>query len=243
MPGDFAICILPSALQAFPFCNSRKITPVRITWRERQRRIRASLGEAWETGARPGEDLGLRAAYEDIPKAPIRLIALPLNKDVNHGGLLRIADAFRLERVDLCRAPDRAIDFSGNRGTSQWQPYRWTEPEEAVQDALKDGFTLCALTLSPQAVDIMEVQWQFPLAIVLGSEVAGVPAEIEERCELAAAIPMYGLVTSLNVATAAAIVVQQAIRAYAMQNPEFQPVRSASRRLLGLEPETYSPSD
>jgi tRNA G18 (ribose-2'-O)-methylase SpoU len=213
---------------------------VRIHWRERQRRIRASLNEAWDTGGREGEDPGIRVAYETIPRAPIRLIALPLNKDVNHGGLLRVADAFRLERVDLTHTEDFAIDFSGHRGTLGWQPHRWVTPDQAIRDAKTDGYNLCALTLSPRAQDIKKIEWPFPLAIVLGSENEGVPPDIEAQCDLVVAIPMYGLVTSINVATAAAIVVHEAVRAYAQINTEFKPVRASSRRLLGLGPEDFS---
>jgi tRNA G18 (ribose-2'-O)-methylase SpoU len=212
---------------------------VRIKWRERQRRIQASLGETWNIAGRTPEDPGLREAYNDLPGAPIRLITLPLSKDVNHGGLLRTADAFRLERVDFSREEDRANDFSGHRGTAGWQPYRWIEPEEAITEAIAEGYTLCALTLSERAVSIDEVEWKFPLAIILGAENWGIPPEIEDRCELVAAIPLYGLVTSLNVATAAALAVHAAVTAYAKANPDFQPARTTSRRLLNLPPVTF----
>ena len=209
---------------------------MRINWKERQRRIHASLGAAWDNGVRTPEDPGLREAYDDIARAPIRLITLPLNKDANHGGLLRIADAFRLERVEFGRQEDRSNDFSGHRGTAGWQPYRWVDADESIAEAKRDGYALCALTLSERSVALDRVEWRFPLAIILGSEQFGVPAQIEERCDLVVGIPLFGLITSLNVATAGVLVVHAAISAYALQHPEFQPVRRSSRRLLGFEP-------
>jgi septum formation inhibitor-activating ATPase MinD len=41
------------------------------------------------------------------------------------------------------------------------------------------------------------------------------------------------------VGMAAAIALAEAVSAYAEQNPEFEPVRNASRRLLGLAEADY----
>ncbi|MDX2065639.1 MAG: hypothetical protein SFX74_07860, partial [Fimbriimonadaceae bacterium] len=52
-------------------------------------------------------------------------------------------------------------------------------------------------------------------------------------------IPLYGLVTSLNVATAAAIALHDAVSSLRFAH-DFQPVRNSSRRLLGIAPADYS---
>lgn len=203
-----------------------------IGWHERQRRMREALGDAWESAGYHAHDPGLRDRYPTLPRAPIRLICCPLIKDVNQGGLLRIGEAFRIERVDLSPEADGAVDFSGQRGTSAYQPFRWIDPEQAIAEAKADGFSVVALTLSPDSVALESVEWRFPVAIVLGSENEGLPVEILELCDSAIAIPLYGLVTSLNVATAAAIVVHGAVQAYRV-GEDFAPAREVSRRLLG----------
>jgi tRNA C32,U32 (ribose-2'-O)-methylase TrmJ len=78
---------------------------------------------------------------------------------------------------------------------------------------------------------------------VVGAERDGIPPEIEAQCDASVAIPLYGLVTSLNVATATAIVLHSAVEAYAATHPEFEPVRWSSRRLMGLPKADYSDSD
>lgn len=202
-----------------------------------------ALEESWHEGGHTPHDPGLREAYSGIERAPIRLIVLPLGKAINHGGLTRVADAYRLERVDFQREADKAIDFAGQRGTKGWQPWRWIPAEEALAEARAEGYAVAALTLSERSVDIEEATWKFPLALVIGEEKSGVPDEIEAQCDFSVAIPMYGLVTSLNVVTATALAVSSAVRAYRAENPAFQPVRGTSRRLLGLEPETYAPPE
>lgn len=195
--------------------------------------------EAWTQGGKAPGDPGLREAYKEIPRAPIRLIVLPLGKAINHGGLTRVADAYRLERVDFEREGDGAIDFAGQRGTKGWQPWRWIPVEQAISEARSEGYAVAALTLSERSVDLDEAPWRFPLAIVIGEEKEGIPGEIEAECDFSVAIPLYGLVTSLNVVTATALAAHAAIAAYRQTDPEFQPVRNISRGLLGLPPTEY----
>lgn len=202
-----------------------------IRWRERQQRIRESQDQAWAQAGNVPDDPGLRERYSSLPRAPIRLIACPLVKDPNHGGLVRLADAFRLERVDLSPEEDGAVDFSASRGARQFQPYRWVPVEEAIAEARADGYTLAALHFGSNSVALDKVEWRFPLAIVLGSENDGVPVEIEAMCDLSIAIPLYGMVTSLNVVSATAIVVHEAVRSYALSTG-FRPARTASQRLV-----------
>lgn len=210
-----------------------------IRWQERHRRMDSALEDAWREGGKTPDDPGLREVYSQIPRAPIRIIVLPLGKAINQGGMTRVADAYRIERVDFSREEDRAIDFAGQRGTKGWQPWRWVPAEQALAEAKAEGYTIAALTLSDRAIDVAEVAWSFPLAILVGEENAGVPAELEALCDLSIAIPLFGLVQSLNVVTASAIALEYAMRAYVSEHPEFQPVRCGSRRLVGLSPEDY----
>lgn len=212
----------------------------RLTYRQRHKRMNQSLEEAWTASLMPAEDPGLREVYADVPRARIRLITSPLWIDVNQGGLLRLADAYRLERVDLSPEKDGARDFSGGKGAHVWQPYRWVETRLAIEEARSEGYRVYGLTLGEGAISVRMVDWSFPCAIVLGEEKKGLTPDIAEQCDERIAIPMFGLMGSLNVAMAAAIAVFEASLAYAERFPEFEPVRNASRRLLGLAPADYA---
>jgi tRNA G18 (ribose-2'-O)-methylase SpoU len=201
--------------------------------------MQGSLDDAWEQSGKAPDDPGLRESYAEIERAPVRIIVMPLKKAVNHGGMTRIADAYRIERVDLAPEADRAVDFTGQRGTKTWQPWRWVTPEVALAEARADGYAVAALTLSERAVDVAQAPWTFPLAILIGEESGGIPPELEAQCDFSVAIPLYGLVTSLNVVTATAIALEYALREYSRVRPEFQPVRRGSRRLVGMEPAVY----
>lgn len=193
--------------------------------RRRQRSLEEWVAEEAAVSAR-------HLAYQNVPRAPIRLLCMPLRNAVNHGGILRVAEAFRVEQVTFSPEDDGAVDMSGHRGTGAWQPHRWLSADEALSQAKAGGYATVALSLSERAVAIEHHTWRFPVAIVLGSEVDGVPAELEARCDATVAIPLFGLVTSLNVATAAALATAEALRAYRAEHPEFQPIRAESAQLL-----------
>lgn len=200
---------------------------MRINYRERVRRMRALNAWAWTSA-----DGSLREGYHERPRMPIELVVCPLGKEVNHGGILRLAEAFMLERVSFSKESDEAEDFSGHRGADQWQPWGWVDEYKAVAAAKAAGRQCVALTLNERAVAFDAFEYSWPCTLVVGSEMMGLPGQLVEQCDGVVAIPMFGVMASLNVATATGIVVQHMARCYA-DEAGFQPLREESARLLG----------
>ncbi|MGN1345592.1 MAG: 23S rRNA (guanosine(2251)-2'-O)-methyltransferase RlmB [Eubacteriales bacterium] len=61
-------------------------------------------------------------------------------------------------------------------------------------------------------MDFYEADFDVPCAIVLGGEDSGVSRLVRERCDFTISIPMYGHVNSLNVSTAASVLLCRAAR-------------------------------
>lgn len=191
------------------------------------------LQEVFEPAGTTPEDPGLRSKYPSLPRAPIRLICCPLDKALNHGSIIRIAECFRIEEVVF--AQSRSLDvreFLGAVGTEKWQPYRLDEPVHAVEEAKAQGYRVYGFALREGAVPIRRVHWQFPLAIVMGNESKGLPPEVAELCDEFVGIPLFGIVDSLNVAMATAIALEHAVHHYHFAHPEFLPARRVSQKLL-----------
>ncbi len=184
-------------------------------------------------------DPGLRQAYDTLPKLPIRVLSMPQGKEVNHGGLLRLAEAYRVEEIIFVREEDSARDFAGAVGAKDWAPRRWGDPVEEITAARAEGRTVYALTLDDNAVSHTRAEWRFPAMLVLGQEKFGLPQEIADLCDQTIAIPMYGLTQSLNVGQAAAIALDRMVSALEMGAEALWPARTASRRLLGLPDADY----
>lgn len=216
--------------------------PPREPGRPRARKLRNLAQSQLEAALAPRAPLGdpgLRAAFAELERAPIRLIACPLVKDINQGGLLRVAEAFRLEGVDLAPTTREGADLRGGVSAGGWQPFRWIEPLAAVTEARAEGRQVVALSLEEGAVPYDRLDWRFPLALVVGEEYYGLHRDVRAQCDAAVAIPMYGMVESLNVATGTAIVIAHAFRRFLDLRPDFAPARNHSRKLLGLPEADY----
>jgi TrmH family RNA methyltransferase len=75
----------------------------------------------------------------------------------------------------------------------------------------KQGIKLVA-TSDKGDSNIWDIPLRLPTAIIMGNERAGLPAEILSACDYIARIPLIGKADSLNVASAAAIFIFEAVR-------------------------------
>ncbi len=57
-----------------------------------------------------------------------------------------------------------------------------------------------------------DVDFKLPTAIIIGSEGNGISELVRKKCDILAAIPMRGKISSLNASVAAAIVLYEAFR-------------------------------
>jgi len=179
------------------------------------------------------QDPGLRRKFASLPRAPIRVVCCDLDKGINHGNILRIADCFRLQEVVFSPVSRRKEkDFSGGFAALKWQPYRWAPPAEILADARKAGERIYGLTVDKAARALRNVEWTHPCVIVLGQELTGIDADVMELCDEFVAIPMYGMIDSLNVAVSAALAIESCHNAFVAANADFMPAREASRDLL-----------
>lgn len=79
--------------------------------------------------------------------------------------------------------------------------------------AIRDrGHKLIAAHLSPRAVDFRAYDYTQPTALLLGQELDGVSEEALAQVDAEVVIPMVGLVASLNVSVAAAVILYEAQR-------------------------------
>jgi 23S rRNA (guanosine2251-2'-O)-methyltransferase len=68
-----------------------------------------------------------------------------------------------------------------------------------------DGYTIVGLEQDSRAIMLHDYDTPKKVALVLGEEVHGIPAELLEQCDEILEIPMYGHKESFNVSVAAGI--------------------------------------
>ncbi|MDQ0678400.1 tRNA G18 (ribose-2'-O)-methylase SpoU [Arthrobacter pascens] len=129
----------------------------------------------------------------------------------NVGAIFRSAAALDVDAVLIsprCGDPLYRRSVRVSMGTVFQVP--WTRLESWPGDLAllrEKGFTVAALELTPDAVNINELAERNPdrLALVLGTEGAGMSAATLAAVDLAVRIPMRAGVDSLNVASASAV--------------------------------------
>ncbi len=85
-----------------------------------------------------------------------------------------------------------------------------TNISQTIDELKKKGLWIFAAEAG--GTPYYETDFNTPSAIVLGSEGFGVGRAIKEKCDFIVSIPMYGKVNSLNVSTAASVILCHAAR-------------------------------
>jgi tRNA (guanosine-2'-O-)-methyltransferase len=76
----------------------------------------------------------------------------------------------------------------------------------------KQQMTVYATALDPSARNIYEIDWTMPAAILVGNEHRGVSDEALQIADQKIYIPMFGMVESLNVSVATAVILYEVCR-------------------------------
>lgn len=126
--------------------------------------------------------------------------------------MFRTAECADIAKLVLCgitaRPPHRKVEKTA-LGTTQQVPWEYfADTLDAVQHLRAEGWTVAALEITDESVPIQTVQRiHFPLALVIGNEVAGVDERVLSAVDMVLEIPQFGEKESLNVAIAFAVAV------------------------------------
>ncbi|WP_294539050.1 TrmH family RNA methyltransferase [uncultured Rhodoblastus sp.] len=130
--------------------------------------------------------------------------------------MFRLCDAMLVQRLVVTGAEihlrNRRLSQSA-RGTQYWTPWsQESSAEEAVIRAKADGNQIVVAELAANSVRPEAFIPSFPVCLVLGGETDGVSQEVVNLADAVIEIPMRGMANSINVSTAAAIVLYELSR-------------------------------
>ena len=161
--------------------------------------------------------VSLPAGYEGV-RLPAVVLLDNVRSMYNVGAFFRAADGVGLQKVCLCgitaHPPKKAISKTA-LGAEEVVP--WEHDWDAVATAQKlrsKGLQIIAIETGTQAIDLFEWQPKFPVCVAFGHEVDGLRPELLDLADTHVRIPMLGKKESLNVATAAGVVLYELLRKY-----------------------------
>lgn len=157
-----------------------------------------------------------RRALADLPHAPdaLWLVADGLEKPGNLGALLRTADAADVDAVLVTGAGTDLLNpnvVRASMGSVFARPVLAVDPE-AARAALRARGMRVVATTPAASVDLWDADLRGPVAIVLGTEHAGLDPAWLDAADARVRVPMAGLADSLNVATTGALLLFEARR-------------------------------
>lgn len=152
-----------------------------------------------------------------IKKNPIYIIVDNVLDTYNIGGIFRLADAVAASKVYLCgntETPPHTRIKKASINTTEWVKWDYAKTAKAAIKDLRNknkGLMVVAIEQDKKSVPYTEIEYKFPLALIVGHESDGVSKEAIRASDYTAEIPMWGVNKSLNVIVSLGIVLFKAM--------------------------------
>ncbi len=158
------------------------------------------------------------AEFKRAEKIPLVAILENIRSAYNVGSVFRTADAFLIEAIYLTGytacPPHKEIKKTalGAEETVDFSYFK--NAAEAVTELKSRGYKIYAVEQVEHSISLekMTMAPDEKIAVVFGNEVSGVEAETIALCDGCIEIPQLGMKHSLNIATAAGVVLWELIR-------------------------------
>lgn len=132
----------------------------------------------------------------------------------NLAAVARTADAIGL--LDIHAVTERKsikLTSMSASGVKKWiSVHTHTDTETGIHSLKQQGMQIVSSSLNDKALDYREIDYTQPTAIIMGTEREGTSERAIELSDAHVFIPMSGLVQSLNVSVASALILYEAYR-------------------------------
>ncbi len=147
---------------------------------------------------------------QSLTRNPLVLVLDNVLDTYNIGSFFRLADAFGVQKIYLCGpcvTPPNIKIHRASIGTWKWIPWQhYPSTLDCLAALKKQGYQLIASEQTKNSQHYRKIKYNFPLALIAGSEVNGISPNILKMVDKIAEIPMYGVNISLNVLVATSII-------------------------------------
>ena len=156
--------------------------------------------------------------FKESEKLPIIVVLENIRSAYNVGSVFRTADAFLLEAIYICgytcTPPHKEIKKTalGAEDSVTWKHFANTDL--AIQELKDLGYTVYAVEQAEGSSLLHELNYEpgQKIAVIMGNEVTGVEQSSIQQCKACIEIPQLGMKHSLNIASAAAVVLWELVR-------------------------------
>lgn len=161
--------------------------------------------------------------FKQSEKIPVIAVLENIRSAYNVGSVFRTADAFLLEAIYICGytciPPHKEIKKTalGAEDTVTWKHFE--NANFAIEELKELGYTVFAVEQAQGSTMLNNIHYQpgDKVAVIFGNEVTGVEQTTIQQCAGCIEIPQLGMKHSLNIATAAGVVLWELVRKHLPQ--------------------------
>ena len=165
-------------------------------------------------------ELGRKSVEEfrQSDKIPVIVVLENIRSAYNVGSVFRTSDAFLIQAIYIigysAKPPHKEIKKTalGAEETVAWQYFKTSV--EAIEELKSKGYKVFAVEQAEDSYKLQAISFkqEEKLAVVFGNEVTGVEQSTIHLCDGCIEIPQLGMKHSLNIATAAGVVLWELVR-------------------------------
>jgi tRNA G18 (ribose-2'-O)-methylase SpoU len=166
------------------------------------------------------DELGRKSVEEfrRSQKIPVVVVLENIRSAYNVGSVFRTSDAFLIEAIHIvgysAKPPHKEIKKTalGAEDTVSWQYFKTSA--EAIAALRSNGYRVFAVEQAEGSRSLEQIAFgqDEKIAVLFGNEVTGVEQSTIQMCEGCIEIPQLGMKHSLNIATAAGVVLWELVR-------------------------------
>ena len=166
------------------------------------------------------DELGRKTVeeFKQSEKLPVIAVLENIRSAYNVGSVFRTADAFLLEAIYItgytCIPPHKEIKKTalGAEDTVTWKHF--ANALSAIENLKQQGYSVYAVEQAEKSIALQNLPHEpgEKIAFIFGNEVTGVEQETIQQCKGCVEIPQLGMKHSLNIATAAGVVLWEVVR-------------------------------
>ena len=167
------------------------------------------------------EELGRKSVeeFKQSDKTPVIIVLENIRSAYNVGSVFRTSDAFLIEAIYIigysAKPPHKEIKKTalGAEETVLWKHF--VTSAEAIDELRANGYNVYAVEQAEGSFKLNAIGFDphEKIAVIFGNEVAGVGQSTISLCDGCIEIPQLGMKHSLNIATAAGVVLWELVRA------------------------------
>lgn len=158
--------------------------------------------------------------FKTADKIPVTAVLENVRSAYNVGSVFRTADAFLLEAIYLtgytCYPPHKEIKKTalGAEDTVAWKHF--PNATAAIELLRHEGYKIFAVEQAINSLKLHELRFgtHEKIAVIFGNEVTGVEQSTINQCDGCIEVPQLGMKHSLNIATAAGVVLWEIVRTH-----------------------------